>query len=144
MCQSSNWKPSHELPYLKCFVLDTLCSKTRHLRRLVQDLIRSFEWLEIQGLRRGISLKKFTLFFMKLQMWWFLKGFGYNVSILRLEAKSRIAISHEILAGFSPAVNQLFRGGTKGLWGSSTAVLWEFGKIGIRGIPHAKFLARGA
>ena len=40
-----------------------------------------------------------------------------------------IAISHGILAGFSPAVNQLFRGGVLGR---------------KRGIPHAKFLARGA
>ena len=35
---------------LKCFVLITLCCKTKHLRNLVQAIIRGFEWLEIQGL----------------------------------------------------------------------------------------------
>ena len=37
--------------HLKCFVLNTLCSKTKHLRRLA----RGFQWLEILGLRIYLS-----------------------------------------------------------------------------------------
>ena len=36
---------------LKCFVLNTPCSKTKHLRSLVRWLVRGFDWLEILGLR---------------------------------------------------------------------------------------------
>ena len=32
-----------------CLVLNTLCSKAKHVRHLVWDLIRGFEWLEILG-----------------------------------------------------------------------------------------------
>ena len=34
---------------LKCFVLITLCCKSKHLRILVRDLLRDFEWLGILG-----------------------------------------------------------------------------------------------
>ena len=34
---------------LKCFVLITLCCKTKRLRSLIWDLLRGFEWLEILG-----------------------------------------------------------------------------------------------
>ena len=34
---------------LKCFVLNTLYSKTKHMRHLVRDLGWGFEWLEILG-----------------------------------------------------------------------------------------------
>ena len=34
---------------LKCFVLITLCCKTKHLRSLVRAIVRGFERLEILG-----------------------------------------------------------------------------------------------
>ena len=38
---------------LKCFVLNSLCSKTKkHLRRLIWDLVRAFEWVEIVAFTR--------------------------------------------------------------------------------------------
>ena len=36
--------------HLKCFVLNTLCYETKHLRHLIRDLVWGFEWLEILGL----------------------------------------------------------------------------------------------
>ena len=33
----------------KCFVLNALCSKTKHLRHFIRDLVQEFEWLEILG-----------------------------------------------------------------------------------------------
>ena len=45
---SSHSKPHTRL--LKCFVLITLCCKTKHLRSLIRDLKRGFERLEILGL----------------------------------------------------------------------------------------------
>ena len=58
--QSFKLKPSistHSKPcmtsrtrLLKCFVLITLCCKTKHLRSLVWAIVRGFEWLEIVGL----------------------------------------------------------------------------------------------
>ena len=43
----SHSKPRTRL--LKCFVLITLCCKTKHLWSLVWDLVRGFGWLEILG-----------------------------------------------------------------------------------------------
>ena len=39
---------------LKCFVLIKLCCKTKHLRSLVQAIVRGFEWLEVLGLSKSI------------------------------------------------------------------------------------------
>ena len=36
---------------LKCFVLQHSMIKTKHLRKLVQRLVRGFEWVEILGFR---------------------------------------------------------------------------------------------
>ena len=49
---SSHLKPrtTPRTKLLKCFVLVTLCCKTKHLRSLVQAIVRGFEWLEILGL----------------------------------------------------------------------------------------------
>ena len=41
---------------LNCFFLNTLCSKTKHLRCLVWDLVQGFEWLKVSK-----SLKQFFL-----------------------------------------------------------------------------------
>ena len=54
---SSHSKPhtrSHTR-HLKCFVLNTLCYKRKHLKQIVQDLLRGSEWLEILGLTRDLS-----------------------------------------------------------------------------------------
>ena len=41
---------------LECFVLITLCCKTKHLRSLVQVIVRDFEWLEVLA----FSFKKWS------------------------------------------------------------------------------------
>jgi hypothetical protein len=35
--------------FLKCFVLITLCCKTKKLRSLIRGVVRGFEWVEILG-----------------------------------------------------------------------------------------------
>ena len=70
---------SHSKPptgHLKCFVLNTLCSKTKHLRCLVRDLVQGFKWLEELGLRSNeTALKLWTLFYWACPIfvgrWWY-------------------------------------------------------------------------
>ena len=45
---------------LKCFVLNTLFSKTKHLRSLVQVIVRGFDWPEILGLSNFKILVAFS------------------------------------------------------------------------------------
>ena len=48
--------PRTRLIKCKCFVLITLCCKTKHLRSLVQVIVRDFEWLEVLA----FSFKKWS------------------------------------------------------------------------------------
>ena len=46
---------------LKCFVLMTLCCKTKRLRSLIGGVVRGFEWVEILGLSQVNSHQSFTV-----------------------------------------------------------------------------------
>ena len=39
---------------LKCFVLVTLCCKSKYLRSLIRGILQSFEWVEILGLSNRV------------------------------------------------------------------------------------------
>ena len=43
---------SYDTRLLTCFVLITLCCKTKHLRSLLWAILRGWDWLEILGCRR--------------------------------------------------------------------------------------------
>ena len=53
---------------LKCFILITLCCKTKHLRSLVRSIIWGFEWIEILG-KPNTGLKYFLFPRILLCFW---------------------------------------------------------------------------
>ena len=44
--------------HLKCFVLNTLCSKTKHLRHSVRNFVQGYEWLQILGFTLNFLISK--------------------------------------------------------------------------------------
>ena len=57
----------------KCFVLNTLCFKTKHLRRLVWDLVRGFECIEILDLTARCCMYLVIIYYIKNELNLFLK-----------------------------------------------------------------------